>query len=367
MKDMAVKIALPTLVNIRELWFYLVGQHLATSTLISAVRDWAFELPSLGEKSSCLALMFAGPSGHGKTEEAKKLAIALCGNDDGVHKVDCAQTRTASEIFGLGGAFQGARAGSALNNFLKKRDNQIGVVVFDELEKAEKEVRTQLLNIIDKGEFVDKQLADDSQSRVVNCRKIIFIFTTNAFDPLIMEETKQWGDRNSAEVSEKHKRKLERKLRKQMQEKFEICFAGRIQNITCFVPFCSPPEIPSNILDDETRVLINMEVAKTISWFEDEKRNLQDNIAVSLDDQDRDKFCELLRGNYHREEGVRCIHRMLGQRLRQPVIKVWHEDNFKADTHMVVVAVSSVEEEVDVQKVRRHDSKAISDGDSEEN
>ena len=93
MQQMAEKAGLPKLPNIRELPFSLVGQHWAVTSLISAVRDWAFDLPSKPD-SACLALMFAGPSGHGKTELARTLSKVLCRSDDDFHKVDCASLRT---------------------------------------------------------------------------------------------------------------------------------------------------------------------------------------------------------------------------------------------------------------------------------
>ncbi|CAD7924770.1 unnamed protein product [Amoebophrya sp. A120] len=349
MKKMAALIKLPNLPNIRELPFSLIGQSWAVTTLNTAIRDWAFQLPS-NPGGACLALVFAGPSGHGKTELAKKLSEVLCRSPDDFHKVDCASLRTASEIFGMGGAYQGAKQGSSLNNWMKAHDDKIGVVIFDELEKAEHDVRTQLLNILDKGEFQDKQLTSSSQSKRVNCRKIVWIFTTNAFDPLIMEETKDWQVHSgSAKIMDRSKRALENRLRKKMQQTFEVCFAGRINRLVTFVPFCAPDKPSDCILDDETRVLLDAGVSRDFAWFQDKKRNHHDDIPVDFArPEDRQDFLDLLRENYHRDEGARCVNRLLEQFLRGPVIGKWHLDKMQTAKQKAEIRVNATEAEVEI-------------------
>jgi ATP-dependent Clp protease ATP-binding subunit ClpB len=65
-----------------------------------------------------LSMIFAGPSGNGKTELAKELAELLnLHGDNAFHKVDCGKMASAAELFGMAGYWQGAKEGSSLNNF----------------------------------------------------------------------------------------------------------------------------------------------------------------------------------------------------------------------------------------------------------
>lgn len=159
---------------------------------------------------------------------------------------------------------------------------------------------------------------------------------------------------NSASVPEREKRALETKLRKKMGDTFEICFAGRIDKIITFVPFCDPKQPPpkERILDDETRVLMAMETSKCLSWFSDKKRNKHDDIAVEFRDaKDRREFLDILRNNYLPEEGVRCIHRLLKSFLKSRVIKLWHLDKLDCAKMRCAVSVHATESEVDIDVV----------------
>lgn len=73
-------------------------------------------------------------------------------------KIDCTQLRDATELFGLAGAYQGAHSGSALNNFvvmMSSKPKNVGVVLLDEIEKADKSVVKGLYQVIDKGMWME--------------------------------------------------------------------------------------------------------------------------------------------------------------------------------------------------------------------
>ena len=128
--------------------------------------------------SQHFASTFSGSSGNGKTELARYLSDLI--NKPGssgsyFHKCDCGKLSNAHELFGMSGAYYGSEAGSALNNFIVKMSTEpqsIGIVLLDEVEKAEREVITALYQVFDKGEWTNKRFKSDVQTEIISCRNI---------------------------------------------------------------------------------------------------------------------------------------------------------------------------------------------------
>lgn len=95
-----------------------------------------------------LALAFAGPSGHGKTELAKQLGLLLSLE---YQVVDCATDKDERELLGARSFWEGSGDGTRLNNFLSRNEGESGIVVLDEFEKTEDEIRNAFLIPFDEG------------------------------------------------------------------------------------------------------------------------------------------------------------------------------------------------------------------------
>lgn len=89
-----------------------------------------------------LVLLFAGPSGHGKTELARNLGRLLSLN---LQNVDCTNLSRESDLFGPWRPYQGWQDGSVVNNYLASHNGQRCIVFMDEFEKTKDEVRQALL------------------------------------------------------------------------------------------------------------------------------------------------------------------------------------------------------------------------------
>jgi MoxR-like ATPase len=89
-----------------------------------------------------LVLLFAGPSGHGKTELARNLGRLLSLD---LYSVDCTNLSHESDLFGPWFPYQGWEKGSAVNNYLASHNGQRCVICMDEFEKTKDEVRRALL------------------------------------------------------------------------------------------------------------------------------------------------------------------------------------------------------------------------------
>ncbi|KAL3918135.1 MAG: hypothetical protein SGILL_004378, partial [Bacillariaceae sp.] len=153
LRKLGAQAKFPRLCYIKELAFgEIIGQR-AAKQLVSAelVRFISSRiiLKNSSQKQP-LSMIFAGPSGVGKTELAAQLATLMNkpgaeGNpsNDNFLKVDCGKLTYAEEIFGLSGSYRGAEQGSALNNFILRKSQDrgsLGIVLLDEIEKASQDV-----------------------------------------------------------------------------------------------------------------------------------------------------------------------------------------------------------------------------------
>jgi ATP-dependent Clp protease ATP-binding subunit ClpC len=121
-------------------------------------------------------LLFAGPTGVGKTETARALAAALFGPmiDQHFLRIDMAQLNhdhMTAQLFGAPPGYVGYEQEGQLTGWLRWRP--YSVVLFDELEKADPEVRKSLLSLFEEGRVTD------ASGRAVEGKQAIYILTTN--------------------------------------------------------------------------------------------------------------------------------------------------------------------------------------------
>ena len=110
----------------------------------------------------------------GKTELSKALAEFLFGDDDSLIQVDMGEFHdrfTASRLFGAPPGYVGYEEGGQLTE--KVRRKPFSVVLFDEIEKAHKEIYNTLLQVLEEGHVTD------GQGRLVDFKNTVLIFTSN--------------------------------------------------------------------------------------------------------------------------------------------------------------------------------------------
>lgn len=95
-----------------------------------------------------LVFMFAGPSGHGKTEIARSLGKLMSMD---MISVDCTTFKSEMELFGARPPYMESLRGSLLNNFLATKTGTRSIVFMDEFEKTSKEIHNALLVPFDQG------------------------------------------------------------------------------------------------------------------------------------------------------------------------------------------------------------------------
>jgi len=126
-----------------EIPYFLVGQTTASNRLLRKLISHIM-IPS----ERPLVLAFAGPSGHGKTELARRLGYLLSLD---LEVVDCAIVNRELELFGPRHPYSGADLGTPLNNFLARHAKQPCIVFLDEFEKTTSDIHQALLLPFDNG------------------------------------------------------------------------------------------------------------------------------------------------------------------------------------------------------------------------
>lgn len=129
------------------------------------------------------SFIFLGPTGVGKTEVSKSLAYELFDDERHMIRIDCSEymeSFNVSRLIGAPPGYVGYDEGGVLTEAVRR--NPYSIVLFDEIEKAHKDVFNILLQILDDGRLTD------SQGRTVDFKNTIIIMTSNLGSEYILEE-----------------------------------------------------------------------------------------------------------------------------------------------------------------------------------
>ena len=135
------------------------------------------------------SFIFLGPTGVGKTEVARTLASELFDDEKHIVRIDMSEymeSHSVSRLVGAPPGYVGYDEGGQLTEAVRR--NPYSIVLFDEIEKAHKDVFNILLQILDDGRITD------SQGRTVDFKNTIIIMTSNLGSEYILDNINNSND-----------------------------------------------------------------------------------------------------------------------------------------------------------------------------
>ena len=171
-------------------------------------------------KRPACSLLFCGPTGVGKTRLCRLLAKALFGKEDALIKIDMGEymePHSVSRLIGSPPGYVGHEEGGGLVNRIRNRP--YSVVLFDEIEKAHRDVLHLLLGLLDEG-----SLTDGSGRRADFCNCVI-IMTSNLGSHASIAEPLGFGDR---------KAEMEKEIRSTLKKSLQPELLGRLDEVIIF-------------------------------------------------------------------------------------------------------------------------------------
>ena len=266
------------------------------------------------------SFLFVGPTGVGKTELAKQLALDMFGNKDAIIRLDMSEysDRTAvSKLIGTTAGYVGYDDnGNTLTE--KVRRNPYSIVLLDEIEKADPQVITLLLQVLDDGRLTD------GQGNTVDFKNTVIIATSNA------------GFGNEELTGDKKK---DTDLMKRLAPYFRPEFLNRFNAIVEF----------SHLTKDDLKQIVDLMLADVNTTLA--KKHL--DLTVSDDAKDY-----LIEQGYDEAMGARPLRRVIEQQIRDKVTDYYLD-------HLDVQHLEAVMEDGQLV-IKERQAKAEEDKDEEE-
>jgi ATP-dependent Clp protease ATP-binding subunit ClpB len=247
------------------------------------------------------SFIFLGPTGVGKTEVAKSLAYELFDDERHMVRIDMSEYMEAHSVSRLVGAppgYVGYDEGGQLTEAVRR--NPYSIVLFDEIEKAHKDVFNILLQILDDGRITD------SQGRTVDFKNTIIIMTSNLGSEYILEDNK---DSKTLVMN-------------QLRQTFKPEFINRIDEIIIF-----------KSLDKKVVYEILDKIIKDI-----EKRLVDKRLKLELTDKAKEF---VINESYDERYGARPIKRFVARNIETLIAKNIILDKIKFNSTITIDVVNN--------------------------
>ncbi len=249
--------------------------------------------------------MFLGPTGVGKTELAKALAMFLFDDDQAMLRLDMSEymeKHSVSRLVGAPPGYVGYEQGGQLTEPIRRRP--YSVVLFDEVEKAHPDVWNTLLQVLDDGRLTD------SQGRTVDFKNTVLILTSNIGAHHLLEEQDEARAREA--------------VLGDLRNHFRPEFLNRLDETVLF-----------HRLDrDQLRAIVDVQIERF------EARVAQQDLALDMSIEARDYLAEV---GFDPAFGARPLKRCIQQRLENVLAEEILSGGFAPGDTIVVGRSSSAD------------------------
>jgi ATP-dependent Clp protease ATP-binding subunit ClpC len=242
----------------KELMGKVIGQDEAVKKIAKAIKRNRLGIKDPNRPIG--SFVFLGSTGVGKTHLAKQLAKEMFGSEDSLIRVDMSEYQekhTVSKLVGAPPGYVGYEEGGLLTE--KVKNKPYSVILFDEVEKAHKDVFTVLLQILDDGHVTD------SLGRKINFKNTLIILTSNLGVKKLQDFGTGIGFGTSTYGNEEAKKQV---LMKEMKNFFSPEFINRIDDTIVF----------NSLSKDDIKKITEIELKKLTG------RLLEMNYKICYDD-----------------------------------------------------------------------------------
>ena len=228
---------------------HVIGQDEAVEAVSRAIRRNRAGLKSVKRPPS---FIFVGPTGVGKTELAKSLALEIFGKSDAIIRIDMSEymeSNSTTKLIGSPPGYVGYDDAGQLTEKVKR--HPYSIILFDEIEKAHHDVFNLLLQVLDDGRLTD------SKGNTISFENTIIIMTSNVGST---SNVNSIGFGSSTELKKN-------KILESMKEVFRPEFLNRIDDIICFNALTENElnQIITLMINDTQKILNDRNIKITIS------------------------------------------------------------------------------------------------------
>jgi len=275
----------------------VIGQQEAITAIANAVRR---NRAGLGDPNRPIgSFLFLGPTGVGKTELCKAVAEFLFDDENAMIRIDMSEfmeQHSVARLIGAPPGYVGYEEGGRLTEAVRRKP--YSVILFDEVEKAHRDVFNVLLQVLDDGRLTD------GQGRTVDFKNTVIVMTSNIgsieIQKLAAQEAPEW--------------EIEARIKEMLKQYFRPEFLNRIDEIILFHAL-SKAHIQS---------IVNVQLAHLA------RRLATRNLKIHVSDAARKLLAE---EGYDPQFGARLLKRVIQQQIENPIAtKILGGDFAEGDT-----------------------------------
>jgi ATP-dependent Clp protease ATP-binding subunit ClpC len=290
----------------------LIGQDEAVKAISRAIRRAYAGVKN--PRRPVGVFMFLGPTGVGKTELSKTLAQFLFGDEDALIRVDMSEYMERFSVSRLTGAPPGYVGYEEAGELTEKvRHRPYSVILFDEIEKAHRDVFNILLQVMEDG------LLTDSQGRRVDFRNSVLIMTSNVGSEMITDrDALGFSDREID--SEESYQEMKERVMGEVRRIFRPEFLNRLDDTIVF----------HQLTRDQVKEIAGLMLKELEARLREEHR-----ITLSLDESASEL---LIQKGYDPKYGARPMRRMIERLIENPISELILQGSFEDDSLVVATA-----------------------------